>query len=307
MPQLDELQNPINRFASQIFSADGKLLGTWSRNENRVFVPYDSIAPCVFDALIATEDVRFFEHSGIDARALGRAVIKRGILGNKEAGGGSTITQQVIKNNLLSQAQTYSRNLTEVLLAPALEKKFDKADIMEFYCNSNFYGNRCYGVETACKFYFGCSAKDVTLAQAAMLCGVSNSPNKYNPIASMELAKEKQKQVLDAMLEEGYISKKEYKKALEEEIQVVGIDETTSSENYMVSYAIDCATLQLMEDEGFKFQYTFSDEKEQKKYKEKYAKAYSAKSSEIRAGGYRLYTSLNQKIQKKLQNSVSKT
>ena len=79
MPQLDELQNPINRFASQIFSADGKLLGTWSRNENRVFVPYDSIAPCVYDALVATEDVRFFEHSGIDARALGRAIIKRGI------------------------------------------------------------------------------------------------------------------------------------------------------------------------------------------------------------------------------------
>lgn len=288
-----------------IYDKDNKKIGEIDSGSYK-YVDIDKISPYIQKGYISIEDKRFMEHGGVDLQSIARAALS--LITKKEiTQGGSTITQQVIKNNLLSQEQTYSRKLTEVLLAPALEKKFDKADIMEFYCNSNFYGNRCYGVETACKFYFGCSAKDVTLAQAAMLCGVSNSPNKYNPIASMELAKEKQKQVLDAMLEEGYISKKEYKKALEEEIQVVGIDETTSSENYMVSYAIDCATLQLMEDEGFKFQYTFSDEKEQKKYKEKYAKAYSAKSSEIRAGGYRLYTSLNQKIQKKLQNSVSKT
>lgn len=290
---------------TEIYDKNDKKIGEIDSGSYQ-YVKIDKISPYIQKGYIAIEDKRFMEHGGVDLQSIARAALS--LVTKKEiTQGGSTITQQVIKNNLLTQEQTYSRKLTEVLLAPALEKKFDKADIMEFYCNSNFYGNRCYGVETACKFYFGCSAKDVTLAQAAMLCGVSNSPNKYNPIASMELAKDKQKQVLDRMLEEGYISKKEYKKALEEEIQVVGIDETTSSENYMVSYAIDCAALQLMADDGFQFQYTFSDEKEQKKYKEKYTKAYSAKSSEIRAGGYKLYTSLDQKIQKKLQNSVTKT
>lgn len=288
-----------------VYDKDDKKIGEIDSGSYK-YVKIDKISPYIQKGYIAIEDKRFMEHGGVDLQSIARAALS--LVTKKEiTQGGSTITQQVIKNNLLTQKQTYSRKLTEVLLAPALEKKFDKADIMEFYCNSNFYGNRCYGVETACKFYFGCSAKDVTLAQAAMLCGVSNSPNKYNPIASMELAKDKQKQVLDRMLEEGYISKKEYKGALEEEIQVVGIDETTSSENYMVSYAIDCAALQLMADEGFQFKYTFADAKEQKKYKDKYTKVYSAKSSEIRAGGYKIYTSLNPKIQKKLQNSVTKT
>ena len=146
---------------------------------------------------------------------------------------------------------------------------------MEFYCNSNYYGNQCYGVETACKFYFGCSAKDVTLAQAAMLCGISNSPNNYNPIASMKLAKEKQAQVLDNMLEAGYITEKERKKAIKEEITIVGLSTNTSSENYMVSYAIDCATIQLMKENGFKFQYTFQTQKDQSDYKKKYSSEYS--------------------------------
>ncbi len=247
------------------------------------------------------------EHGGVDLQSILRAGISLISNNGEITQGGSTITQQVIKNNLLTQEQTYTRKLTEVLLAPALEQKYTKADIMEFYCNSNYYGNQCYGVETACQFYFGCSAEDVSLAQAAMLCGISNSPNNYNPIASMELATEKQGQVLDNMLEQGYITKKQYKKAKKEEITIVGVDTTSSSENYMVSYAIDRAAIQLMEDDGFTFQYTFDSADEQEAYNEKYSEEYSKRSAEIRAGGYKLYTSFNQKIQKRLQNSVSQT
>ena len=167
--------------------------------------------------------------------------------------------------------------------------------------------DRCYGVETASKFYFGCSAKDVTLGQAAMLCGISNSPNNYNPIASMKLAKEKQLQVLNNMLEQGYITKKQFNKAKNEEITIVGLDTSSSSENYMMSYAIDRAAIQLMKEHGFKFQYNFSSKKEQDAYNKKYSTEYSKRSAEIRAGGYKIYTSLNPKIQKRLQKSVSKT
>ena len=109
MPPVEDLQNPINRFATQIYSADGKIIGTWNYNrENRVLVDYTKLAPSLVQALVATEDVRFYDHCGIDFYALGRAVVKRGILGQKSAGGGSTITQQLAK-------QLYSEHASSTL------------------------------------------------------------------------------------------------------------------------------------------------------------------------------------------------
>lgn len=300
-------ENSFHMFSNTvIYDKDGKKIGEIDSGSYK-YVKINKISEDIQYGYIATEDKKFMEHGGVDLQSILRAGISLVSNRGEITQGGSTITQQVIKNNLLTQQQTFSRKLTEVLLAPALERKFNKADIMEFYCNSNYYGNQCYGVETASQFYFGCSAKDVTLAQAAMLCGISNSPNNYNPIASMKLAKEKQAQVLDNMLAQGYITEKQCKKAKEEEITIVGLDTSSSSENYMVSYAIDRAAIQLMKDNGFKFQYTFSTQEEQDAYNEKYSAEYSKRSAEIRAGGYKLYTSLNPKIQKRLQDSVSQT
>ena len=130
MPPLDELQSPISKYASQVISADGEVLGTWSRKENRVFVGYDSISSYLFDALIATEDVRFYEHSGVDARAVVRAVVKRGLLGDESAGGGSTITQQLAKQLYSSVAEsTFERLMQkpiEWVIAIELEKFYTK-------------------------------------------------------------------------------------------------------------------------------------------------------------------------------------
>lgn len=300
-------ENSFHMFSNTvIYDTDGKKIGEIDSGSYK-YAKINKISEYIQKGYIATEDKNFMEHGGIDLQSIIRASVSLVINNGQIRQGGSTITQQVIKNNLLSQKQTFSRKLTEVLLAPSLEQKFNKADIMEFYCNSNYYGNRCYGVETASRFYFGCSAKDVTLGQAAMLCGISNSPNNYNPIASMKLAKEKQAQVLDNMLKENYITKKQYNKAKKEEITIVGLDTKASSENYMMSYAIDCAAIQLMRDNGFKFQYTFANQKEQETYNKKYSAEYSKRSAEIRAGGYSIYTSLDQKLQQKLQDSVSKT
>ena len=291
---------------TEIYDKNGKKIGEIDSGSYQ-YVEIENISEYVQYGYIAIEDRRFMQHCGVDLQSIARAGLSL-IKNNGEiTQGGSTITQQVIKNNLLTQEQTYSRKLTEVLLAPSIEKEFGKSKIMEFYCNSNYYGNQCYGIETASKFYFGVSAKDLTLAQAAMLCGVSNSPNNYNPVASMELAKERQKQVLDNMLKEEYITQEEYDTALNEKIKVIGIDETETSENYMVSYALYCATIQLMKDDGFEFQYTFENEEEQDAYKEKYYEQYGIKSAEIRAGGYKIYTSLDPKLQKKLQSSVTDT
>lgn len=300
-------ENSFHMFSNTIvYDKDGKKIGEIDSGSYK-YVKINKISTYIQYGYISTEDKKFMEHGGVDLQSILRAGISLITHKGEITQGGSTITQQVIKNNLLTQEQSFGRKLTEVLLAPTLERKYNKADIMEFYCNSNFYGNRCYGVETASKFYFGCSAKDVTLAQAAMLCGISNSPNKYNPIASMKLAKEKQAQVLGNMLEQQYIDEKQYKKAMEEEITIVGLDTSSSSENYMVSYAIDRAAIQLMKDNGFKFQYTFESKKDQEAYNKKYSAEYSKRSAEIRAGGYKLYTSFDPKIQKRLQTSVSNT
>lgn len=299
-------ENSFHMFSNTIvYDKDSKKIGEIDSGSYK-YVKINKISHYIQYGYIATEDKKFMEHGGVDLQSILRAGISLVTNDGEIRQGGSTITQQVIKNNLLSQKQTFSRKLTEVLVAPALERKFTKADIMEFYCNSNYYGNRCYGVETASRFYFGCSAKDISLAQAAMLCGISNSPNNYNPIASMKLAKEKQAQVLNNMLEQGYITQKDYDKAKKEEITIVGLDTKSSSENYMVSYAINCATLQVMKDNNFPFKYTFADQKEQDAYNKKYSAEYRKRSAEIRAGGYKLYTSLDQKVQKKLQDSVSK-
>ncbi len=289
---------------TKIFDKNGEKIGEIDSGSYE-YVKIKNISEHIQNGYIATEDTRFMEHAGINLQSITRAGLALISNDGEITQGGSTITQQVIKNNLLSQEQTFSRKLTEVLLAPAIEKKYTKADIMEFYCNSNYYGNRCYGVQTACKFYFGCSAKKVTLAQAAMLCGISNSPNRYNPVASMELATQKKEQVLANMLEQRFITQKQYDKAIKEEIKIIGVDKDSGSENYMTSYALDCATLQLMKDSGFEFKYTFADKKEQDAYNKKYEKEYSAKSAQIRGGGYKIYTSLNQRMQRKLQNAVS--
>ena len=153
MPSMERLKNPINKFASQIYSSDGELIGTWSGNENRVFVSYDSISSHVFNALIATEDVRFMEHSGIDGRALARAIIKRGILGNKEAGGGSTISQQLAKQLYSTRAENTGQRLlqkpVEWAIAVELEKQFTKQEIMTLYLNYFDFLYNAVGIKTA--------------------------------------------------------------------------------------------------------------------------------------------------------------
>ena len=219
--------------------------------------------------------------------------------------GGSTITQQVIKNNLLMQNKSYTRKIAEILLAPTIESKFTKAQIMEFYCNSNFYGNKCYGVGAASKYYFGKKCADLEPHEAAMLIGLSNSPASYNPVLHPKAALKKRNSVLRIMCKEGVITPKEYKSALKKKLNIKQFSEKGGSkESYVMSYAIHCAAISLMEKENFKFQYVFDSKEDHQKYNKQYSKVYSEKIESIRSGGYKLYTSINMKKQKKLQKAV---
>lgn len=224
MPDFEDLQHPISRFASQSFTADGELLGTWSRNENRIFIPKDSIAPTIFEALIATEDERFYEHSGIDARALARALIKRGILGQRNAGGGSTITQQLAKQLYSSTAKnTFERLLQkpiEWVIAIELERFYTKDEIMVLYLNYFDFLHNAVGIKTAAMVYFGKKAKDLTLNEAALLVGMCKNPSYFNPVREPERCKQRRNVVLAQMLKRNYIDQDTYEKHLQEELQL---------------------------------------------------------------------------------------
>ena len=177
MPPIEDLQNPINRFATQIYSADGKLLGTWNYNrENRVLVDYTKIAPSLVQALVATEDARFYDHSGIDFYALGRAVVKRGILGQKSAGGGSTITQQLAKQLYSEHANSTLERLLqkpiEWVIAVKLERNYTKDEIITMYLNYFDFLHNAVGIKTASNVYFSKEPKDLTVTESATLVGL---------------------------------------------------------------------------------------------------------------------------------------
>ena len=216
MPDLEEMQNPINRFASQAYTADGKLLGTWSRNENRVFVTKDSISPHMFNALVATEDVRFYEHSGVDARALGRAIVKRGLLGQKNAGGGSTITQQLAKQLYSETASSTLQRLlqkpVEWVIAVELERYFTKDEIITLYLNYFDFLYNAVGIKSAAGVYFGKAPKDLSLTESALLVGMCKNPAYYNPVRQPERCIERRNVVLQQMVKAGFLSQADYAK-----------------------------------------------------------------------------------------------
>lgn len=218
MPPVEDLQNPISRFATQIYSSDGKVIGTWNFNrENRICVPYSNLSPYLVKALVATEDVRFYDHSGIDFIALSRAIVKRGLLGQTSAGGGSTITQQLAKQ-LYSDAagSTLERLLQkpiEWVIAVKLERNYTKEEIIALYLNYFDFLHNAVGIKTASTTYFYKDPKDLTLEEAATLIGLCKNPSLFNPVRYPERCLERRNVVLDQMRKAGYITDEQYEKS----------------------------------------------------------------------------------------------
>ncbi len=214
LPDINELQNPSYKFASQIISADGVTLGTWSYSkENRVYVDYKDISPNLIKALIATEDVRFVEHSGIDARSLLRAIVKSGILMQKNAGGGSTITQQLAKL-LYSEVsgnkmeRLYQKPI-EWVIAVQLERHYTKEEIVTMYLNKYDFGYNAVGIKSAANVYFGKLPSELNTQEAAMLVGMCKNSSLYNPRRRPEKTRDRRNVVLSQMQKAGYITERE--------------------------------------------------------------------------------------------------
>ena len=225
LPDIEELQNPSYKFASQIISADGKTMGTWSYSkENRVFVDYKDISPDLIKALIATEDVRFAEHSGIDVKSVLRAIIKRGIMMQKNAGGGSTITQQLAKL-LYSEVsgdemeRLYQKPI-EWVIAVQLERHYTKEEIITMYLNKYDFGYNAVGIKSAANVYFGKLPKDLNTQEAAMLVGMCKNSSLYNPRRRHQLTLDRRNVVLGQMMKAGYITEDEFNELKETEMKL---------------------------------------------------------------------------------------
>ncbi|MGN0086226.1 MAG: transglycosylase domain-containing protein [Alloprevotella sp.] len=249
MPELEELQNPISKYASQIITSDGKVLATcWTaegkeNSKNRVYVGYDSISPNVFHALVATEDVRFYDHSGIDGRAFVRAIVKRGMFGRASAGGGSTITQQLAKQLYTTERaentlQRLMQKPIEWVIAVKLERIYTKQEIMTLYLNHFDFLHNAVGIRAAAKVYFGKHPRDLSVNEAALLVGMCKNPSYFNPIREPERCRNRRNIVLEQMVKAGYLTDAEASVLRQEPLKLDfhRMDYTDASGSYLTAF-----------------------------------------------------------------------
>ena len=227
MPSFEDLENPNRNLASEIYSDDGKVLSTYYLNENRNAVEYKYISPYVVQALIAREDHRFKNHSGVDAWGLMRVMTKTLLLGNEKQGGGSTLTQQLAKNLYTRQSQ-YNSDTTgyhpgffnkltltftkfkEWVIAVKLERNYTKEEIITMYLNTVSFGGEDYGIKIAARTYYQKSPDSLKIEEAALLVGMLKATNKYNPRKNPSKALMRRNSVLNKMYEHDYISKSQF-------------------------------------------------------------------------------------------------
>ncbi len=218
LPKINSLQDYRPATVTNVFSDDGRKIGEFYK-ERRIVIPLEEMPKNLTNAFMAAEDSRFMEHPGIDIQSIIRASIK-----NFKAGtivqGGSTITQQVTKSFLLTPERTYKRKLKEALLAYRIEKKFTKQEILYLYLNQIYLGHGAYGVEAASENYFGKHAKDLSLAECAMLAGLPQAPSRYSPFRYPDRAKQRQIYTLNRMKEEGMISNLQVTEAIDTKLDI---------------------------------------------------------------------------------------
>lgn len=254
--------------ASTLYDIDGKefaKLGT----ENREIITYDDLPEVLIDAIIATEDSRFYQHNGFDLPRFMKASAQT-LLGSSSAGGASTLTMQLVKNHYTSKEKSITRKFTDIYMATnQIEKKYTKEEILEFYVNAPYLGGSSYGVEQACKTYFGKSAKDINLAEAAMIAGLFQSPGADDPLRYPKAAEKRRQIVLKLMERHGYITKEEREIASKMTIDklLVDTDEDIEGDNEYQAF-IDTVLEELKADEIYPYQesydiYTTMDRKRQ--------------------------------------------
>ena len=221
MPDAGDLADYHPATATRAYAWDGTLIGEFSR-ERRIFVPYDAIPAQTAQAFLAAEDHGFFKHGGVDIGGFGRAMAKNvlNLAQGRRLEGGSTITQQVAKNILLTSDQTIGRKLKEAILASQLERTLSKERILELYMNEIWLGYRSYGVGAAAYNYFGKSLSELTLAESAYLAALPKGPDNYHPIRRYGQAVGRRDWIIDQMADLGWVSRADATAAMKQPLKV---------------------------------------------------------------------------------------
>lgn len=283
------------------YDINGKTLSVLKGEKDVYYIEYEDIPIYVKQAIISTEDKRFYKHKGIDYRGIMRAVVAM-IQDGEVTQGGSTITQQLARTVFLSNERTWERKIEEMYIAVELEKKYSKEEILEFYLNNVYFANGYYGIEAAAQGYFGTDVSHLSLSQMIYLCAIPNNPTLYNPLTHADKTQARRDRILKSMLEDQVISESSYQTAVAEQIKTTEPEEIKN--NYAETYTYYCATRALMELEGFEFQTVFSDDEEKTAYDREYQSLYDTCNKKLFTGGYRIYTSLDLDAQSQLQTSV---
>jgi penicillin-binding protein 1A len=287
LPEVEELQNPKNNLASIVYSSDGNVLGKFYK-ENRVNVKYNELSPNLVNALIATEDARFMEHSGVDLKALFRSVT--GVLtGRTSAGGGSTLTQQLAKMQFprenLSKFQLVFRKVKEWIIAVRLEKLYTKQEIMVMYLNKFDFLNLAVGVKSASQIYFNTSPDKLNIPQAAMLVGMAKNPSLFNPVRFAERTQQRRNVVLHQMVKYDYLPEKTYDSLKTQPLNLVfrPEDHNDGLATYFREYLRD----------NFLKEWCLTHKKE------------NGKPYDIYRDGLKIYTTIDSRMQKYAEEAVS--
>ncbi|HKJ94450.1 MAG TPA: penicillin-binding protein 1A [Gammaproteobacteria bacterium] len=255
LPPVNSLRDVDYQVPLRVFSADDKLIAEFGERR-RVPVEFDEVPPDLRHAFIAAEDQRFYEHPGVDYQGILRAIWYLVRTGEKGPGG-STITMQVARNFFLTRERTYLRKAREMLLALKIERELSKEQILQLYLNKIYLGQRAYGVGAAARVYYGVSVKDLTLAQMAMIAGLPKAPSGWNPIANPTRALERRGYVLGRMLDQGFINKTRYDKAMAAPITASAHEPTTQLDApYVAEMARQAVVDRYGEDKAYTNGYT---------------------------------------------------
>lgn len=286
-----------------VYYDDGSRMAKLKGEKDTFYLDYEEIPETAVKAMIAIEDKKFFKHNGIDLKASIRAGLS--ILKNRRiTQGGSTITMQLARNVFISKEVSMERKIKEMYIAVAMEKKYSKKQIMEFYLNNIYFMNGYYGIQAASRGYFGKSVNELDLSQIAFLCAIPNSPTYYDPLEHKDHTLERRDRILKQMEEDGYISKEECIAAQAEEI-IVKEPKTSGKRKPYESFVYECAIKSLMKAYGFEFQSKFDSTADEEDYDKNYEEVYNQCKQRLYNDGYRIYTSINKKKQKKLQKQVN--
>lgn len=272
LPSMDELKNYQPKLPLQVFSSDGVLLGQFGE-ERRIFLDTDSTPPMLIHAILSAEDEHFYEHHGVDFTGVARAVVGNLTSGHLKSGG-STITMQVARNFFLTKDKTFTRKFNEVLLSYKIEKSLSKDEILSLYINQIYLGQRAYGFAEASQTYFGKPIDKLTIAQYAVLAGLPKAPSAYNPVVNPKRSHIREMYVLARMLKLGYITQEQYDEAIKEHIQT--IKGTKKDFSDAGGYIAEMARMYL----------------------------YSEYGDKIYTSGYKVYTTINSKMQQQAYNSL---